>query len=59
MKTDTRFKIYDASGRLAREYFIGSGKQEYSLDWSNTPSGIYYYRLVIDNSEFKGKLVKN
>jgi len=59
LKTDTRLKIYDASGRLAREYSIGSGKQEYSLDWSNTPSGIYYYRLIIKNDEYSGKLVKN
>jgi hypothetical protein len=59
LKTDTRFKIYDASGRMARQFSIIGGKQEYSLDCSNMPSGIYYYRLVIENNEFKGKLVKN
>jgi hypothetical protein len=59
LKTDTRLKIYDASGKLALEFSIAGGKKEYSLDWSNTPSGIYYYRLIIENNEFKGKLVKN
>ncbi|MEO0113989.1 MAG: T9SS type A sorting domain-containing protein [candidate division WOR-3 bacterium] len=59
MKTVARLKIYDASGKLTREFLISSGDKEYSLNWSDASSGIYFYRLTTKNYEFKGKLIKN
>ncbi len=54
--------VYDILGRKVKSIenkFLVKGKHRYVLDFSNLPSGLYFYRLSIGNSEqHEGRMLR-
>ena len=50
---DIRLSVYDISGKLVRVLVKekqDAGSYEYMFNGAGLPSGVYFYRLVVDGS---------
>ncbi len=53
---DARIVVYNMSGIIVHQYPIASkGNSSVSLDLQNLPSGIYFYRMMIDGNAVADK----
>ena len=50
----SKFTIYDGSGKAIKTYTVSARTGSFSIDRTNMPTGIYFYRIITDAGETKG-----